>query len=134
MENVKWLQINSDGLILGVHSDECETSDTWIETNEHDVMPGDLWINGKLKRNRPEPVNLSEDEERENSRRIIASREIKSKYPEWNQLNILRKGDPDSVTSMGSFIDDVRDWSNNVALPDDKVDVIVNRHFPKTDK
>ncbi len=128
-----WLQINDD-LIVGVHSDECETSDIWIETDEIDVMAGDSWVKGKLKKNRPEQPSLSEEQVLANSRRLVASKEIKSKYPEWNQLNILRKGEPDCVKSMGSFIDEVRAWSNNVELPDDKIDIIVNHYFPKSDK
>lgn len=126
-----WLQIDNDGLILGVHSDECETNDTWLETDDVDVMPGDSWIGGKLKINRPEAVVLSEEEENKNLRREIASREIRSKYPEWKQINIIRSGDKNEIRRMGEFIDSVRDWSNKLSLPEKSISKIISKHFPK---
>lgn len=129
-----WLEVDTDESIIGVHSHECVSDDMWVETDELDVMPGDYWVDGKLKRNRPEKIELSEAEENEIIRRQAASKEIKLKYPEWKQINILRKGDDDEIKIMGGFIDSVRAWSNSPSLPADKINVVINQYFPKKNK
>lgn len=131
MEDSTWLQINDDDLIVGVHSDECKTDDKWVQTDELDAMPGDSWVNGKLKKNKPEQDSISEGEALENSRRLIASKEIRSKYPEWKQINIIRNGDEKEIMNMGEFIDSVRDWSNTLSLPENNISIIVSKYFPK---
>lgn len=131
MEDSIWLQIDDDNFIVGVHSDECETGDRWVQTNDLDAMPGDNWVDGKLKKNRPEHDSISEDEALENSRRLVASKEIRSKYPEWKQINIIRSGDQNEIRRMGEFIDSVRDWSNKLSLPEKSISKIISKHFPK---
>ncbi|WP_440029168.1 hypothetical protein [Chromobacterium amazonense] len=44
--------------------------------------------------------------------RNMAQNYIRVYYQEWDQLNILRKGDAKEVNKMGAFIDAVRAWSN----------------------
>ncbi|MBX9299276.1 hypothetical protein ACFFU8_03860 [Chromobacterium piscinae] len=46
--------------------------------------------------------------------RNMAQNYIRVYYQEWDQLNILRKGDAKEIAKMGTFIDAVRSWSNGV--------------------
>jgi hypothetical protein len=43
----------------------------------------------------------------------IAGIKIRTAYPEYKQLNILRAGDPTDVNKMNTFIDAVRAWANS---------------------
>ena len=99
-----WLEIDGD-VIVGVHSDRCKNDYQWVE-HEGDAKPGDTWIDGKVTAQQDEP---GPDE----LRRIAARAQIVAFYPEWKQLNILREGDAQSITTMGTFIDACRSWSND---------------------
>tara|TARA_R110000868_G_scaffold368266_1_gene631323 strand:- start:41 stop:403 length:363 start_codon:yes stop_codon:yes gene_type:complete len=43
----------------------------------------------------------------------IAGLKIKSVYPEYKQLNILRIGSQEEINAMNAFIDAVRAWANS---------------------
>lgn len=126
-----WLEISDHDEIIGVHSDQCESENLWVSIEDCDVNPGDLWVNGKVKKNRDKEKKVTKSEERKLRRRDTASSEILSKYPEWKQINIIRSGDDEKIKIMGEFIDLVRDWSNTLSLSDDNIDDIINRYFPK---
>lgn len=98
-----WLEIE-DTIIVGVHSDRCDSNKTWIE-HLGDAKPGDQWINGKL-------IPFIEKRNIELENRIAARNRITKYYPEWKQLNILREGNSRKIEAMGKFIDACRKWSN----------------------
>ena len=100
-----WLEINGKE-IIGIHSDKCDNKNTWVD-HEGDANVGDQWIKNKV-------VKRADNIDDLDSRRVIAQSEILRRYPIWKQLNILRKNDWQEVTDMGKFIDDVRDWSNDL--------------------
>jgi hypothetical protein len=43
----------------------------------------------------------------------IAGLKIKSVYPEYKQLNILRTGNQEEIDNMNTFIEAVRAWANS---------------------
>ena len=43
----------------------------------------------------------------------IAGEKIKSVYPEYKQLNILRSGTQEDINAMNAFIEAVRAWANS---------------------
>ena len=49
----------------------------------------------------------------DDDRRAIAGRQITKYYPAWKQLNILRTGTIEEQTTMSTFIDACRAWSND---------------------
>ena len=100
-----WLEISGQE-IIGIHSDKCDSQNTWVD-HEGDANVGDQWIKNKV-------VKRADNIDDLDSRRVIAQSEILRRYPIWKQLNILRKNDWQEVTDMGKFIDDVRDWSNDL--------------------
>jgi len=43
----------------------------------------------------------------------IAGEKIRSTYPEYKQLNILRAGNQEDIDAMNTFIESVRAWANS---------------------
>ncbi len=43
----------------------------------------------------------------------VAGNKIRSVYPEYKQLNVLRSGDSVAINKMNTFIDSVRAWANS---------------------
>ncbi len=133
-----WLEVNKDNVIIGVHSDRCDSDDTWVESDDPNIRPGDEWKKGKVvrvreKTSREDKSVIKETKEiKETKRRRLAHLTITRHYPEWQQLNILREGDQVKITSMGDFIDAVRAWSNTSRAPDKKLQVIENEFFPES--
>ena len=60
-----------------------------------------------------------------NQNSIAAGLKIKSIYPIWKQLNILRSGTQEEIDRMGSFIDACRDWSNDPEASVEDLETIV---------
>ena len=54
-----------------------------------------------------------------------ANAHIEAVYPLWQQLNILREGDPKNIARMGKFIDATRRWSNRTQSTLRQLDKIV---------
>ena len=46
-------------------------------------------------------------------RRDLAQRHIFKYYPDWKQLDVLRRGTDAEKAKMDAFIDACRDWSND---------------------
>lgn len=43
----------------------------------------------------------------------FAGNKIRSVYPEYKQLNVLRSGDTTAISKMNTFIEAVRSWANS---------------------
>ncbi len=127
-----WLEVDSDHTIVGLHSHQCESDNSWVEAKaiSMDVMPGDQWQNGKIVRVATKKTSRQNQEAQRNERRQVAYKAITRHYPEWQQLNILRDGDAATIKTMGRFIDAVRAWSNASRIPDKKLQVIEQEFFP----
>lgn len=98
-----WLEIQNN-IVIGVHSEKLSSSAQWVEY-DGDVMPGDTWSGSSHTQQPPEFT----DEELID---LAAREQIFESYPLWKQLNIIREGNTEELTKMGSYIDSVRDWSN----------------------
>lgn len=49
----------------------------------------------------------------DDDRRALAQRQIFKYYPDWKQLDVLRRGTDAEKAKMDTFIDACRDWSND---------------------
>lgn len=98
-----WLEINDD-LIMGVHTDKCESNLLWIEY-EGEANPGDYWKANKV-------ISSKKSVDAAIEKQIAARAHITRLYPEWKQLNIIRGGDEKEIARMGRYIDATRNWSN----------------------
>ncbi len=129
-----WLELDGDENIIGIHSHKCTNDHEWVEATgiDADIMPGDQWKNGKVVRLATKPTKSQKREVEINERRHIARQVITQYYQEWEQLNILREGDTEKMTSMGNFIDAVRAWSNAPNTPRDKLGKIIEAYFPSS--
>ena len=112
-----WLEIEQD-TIVGVHNVQGQSDLQWVEyQGNDDPNPGDRFKKGKVIPIRPEHPQsltaLSEEQLAEGRKRWRAQQHIVAVYPDWQQLNILRAGDPQAIQRMGRFIDAVRAWSND---------------------
>jgi hypothetical protein len=49
----------------------------------------------------------------DDDRRSLAQRQIFKYYPDWRQLDVMRRGTEAEKATMDTFIDACRDWSND---------------------
>lgn len=107
MGKLQWLEIDGDD-VVGVHSTEGHSDFKWVQLSEEDEEPnpGDKFIDGKIVRVEIEMDVLQE-------KRMVAQHKITGQYPVWKQVNILRAGTKSEQTKMGTFVDAVRNWSND---------------------
>ncbi len=129
-----WLEVDKDNIIIGVHSDRCDSDDTWVESDDPNVMPGDAWKKGKVIRVREKQTREEKAAAKQSERRRQAYVAITHHYPEWQQLNILRGGDAEQIKNMGHFIDAVRAWSNAPSVPEKNLQSIQDEFFPNNNK
>ena len=124
---MRWLEIDESGTVIGIHSVQCQSDNTW-EEYDGEAELGDQWKNGKLIR-RTQP-SIKSQLMNPVFRRNYAEQVITYFYPLWNQLNILRDNDPEKVERMGRFIDQVRQWSNEKRSSAKKIERLIQEYFP----
>jgi hypothetical protein len=93
-------QIEWDGPVTGFTRD----SDTTMKT---------AFNEDGSTRSRVEDGHVFVYELDDDDRRALAQRHILKYYPDWKQLDILRRGTDAEKAKMDTFIDACRDWSND---------------------
>jgi hypothetical protein len=93
-------QIEWDGPVTGF----TQASDTTMKT---------AFNEDGSTRSRVEDGHIFVYELDDDDRRALAQRQIFKYYPDWRQLDILRRGTDAEKAKMDTFIDACRDWSND---------------------
>jgi len=97
-----WLEVNTQGDIVGAHSAKSTSEHTWVEYEEENVNPGDKWIDNRLVRMDDRGTGQSAERQ--------AALHVDRTLPLQAQVHILRRGDPDDLARMNSFLDRVSAW------------------------
>jgi len=98
-------QIEWDGPVTGF----TQASDTTMKT---------AFNEDGSTRSRVEDGHIFVYELDDDDRRALAQRQIFKYYPDWRQLDILRRGTDAEKAKMDTFIDACRDWSNDASNND----------------
>ena len=82
-------------------------------TEAIDLMIKTAYNEDLSTRSRVEDGHIFVYELDDQDRRDLAQRQIFKYYPDWKQLDVLRRGTDAEKAKMDTFIDACRDWSND---------------------